>query len=136
MAFIVSSFNGLLWKLASLMFENIGILVEADPGPGILYQLTGVIAQHGANITSVDIVEARQTYFEMDVTDGPALLADLARLPIVHRVTHRWGRLPSARYRKPTGTIFVENTSRWIRSPLSASSRWQRRCGLARGCHG
>ncbi|HVP46349.1 MAG TPA: DUF5612 domain-containing protein [Bryobacteraceae bacterium] len=69
------------------MPEKIGVLVEADPGPGILYQLTGVIAQHGANITSVDIVEERQTYFEIDVTDGPALLDDLSKLPIVHRVT-------------------------------------------------
>jgi energy-converting hydrogenase B subunit Q len=68
------------------MRENIGVLVEADPGPGILHQLTGVIAKHGANITSVDIVEERQTYFEIDVTDGPALLGDLSKLPIVHKV--------------------------------------------------
>lgn len=68
------------------MRENIGVLVEADPGPGILHQLTGVIAKHGANITSVDIIEARRTYFEMDVTDGATLLDDLARLPIVHHV--------------------------------------------------
>jgi energy-converting hydrogenase B subunit Q len=68
------------------MPEKIGVLVEADPGPGILYQLTGVIAQHGANITSVEIVEERQTYFEIDVTDGPALLNDLSKLAIVHRV--------------------------------------------------
>ena len=69
------------------MRENIGVLVEADPGPGILHQLTGVIAQHGADITSVDIIEARQTYFEIDVTDGSALLEDLSRLPIVHKVS-------------------------------------------------
>lgn len=70
------------------MTEKIGVLVEADPGPGILHQLTGVIARHGANITSVDIVEERQTYFEIDVVDGPAvLLEDLSKLPIVHRVT-------------------------------------------------
>ena len=69
------------------MAEKIGILVEADPGPGILHQLTGVIARHGANITSVDIVEERQTYFELDVTDGPELLSDLENLPIVHRVS-------------------------------------------------
>jgi len=68
------------------MIENIGVLVEADPGPGILHQLTGVIAQHGANITSVDIIEERRTYFEIDVTDGPALLDDLAKLPVVRQV--------------------------------------------------
>jgi energy-converting hydrogenase B subunit Q len=68
------------------MTEKIGVLVEADPGPGILHQLTGVMARHGANITSVDIIEERRTYFEVDVTDGPALLGDLSQLPIVHRV--------------------------------------------------
>lgn len=70
------------------MKENIGILIEADPGPGILHQLTGVIAQHGGNITSVDIVEERQTYFEIDVTEAPAaLIDDLLKLSIVHGVT-------------------------------------------------
>jgi len=68
------------------MREKIGVLVEADPGPGILHQLTGVIAQHGGDITSVDIVEERQTYLEIDTTDGPALLNDLSKLPIVQRV--------------------------------------------------
>jgi energy-converting hydrogenase B subunit Q len=68
------------------MIEKIGVLVEAAPGPGILHQLTGVIARHGANITSVDIIEERHTYFEVDVTDGPALLHDLTQLPIVQRV--------------------------------------------------
>jgi len=70
------------------MAERIGVLVEADAGPGILHQLTGVIARHGADITSVDIIEERQTYFEMDVTDGPvALLQDLSKLEIVQRVS-------------------------------------------------
>jgi energy-converting hydrogenase B subunit Q len=68
------------------MRESIGVLVEADPGPGILHQLTGVIAQHGANITSVDLVEERQTYFELDLTDAPALLEDLSKLPMVRGV--------------------------------------------------
>src|ERR1700677_2512327 len=70
------------------MNENIGLLIEADPGPGILHKLTGVIAQHGANITSVDIIEERQTYFEIDVTDeAAAMIDDLSKLPIVRRVT-------------------------------------------------
>jgi len=68
--------------------EKIGVLVEADAGPGILHKLTGVIAQHGANITSVDIIEERQTYFEIDVTDEPAaVIEDLSKLPIVRSVT-------------------------------------------------
>jgi energy-converting hydrogenase B subunit Q len=68
------------------MAENIGVLVEAEAGPAILHNLTGVIAQHGAKVTSVDIIEEKQTYFEIDVTDGPALLDDLAKLPAVQRV--------------------------------------------------
>lgn len=70
------------------MSETIGVLVEADAGPGILHKLTGVIAQHGANITSVDIIEERQTYFEIELTDEPAaVLEDLSKLPIVRSVT-------------------------------------------------
>ena len=70
------------------MSEKIGLLVEADPGPGILHKLTGVIAQHSGNITSVDIVEERQTYLEIDVTEDPAtMLDDLTKLPIVHGIT-------------------------------------------------
>jgi energy-converting hydrogenase B subunit Q len=69
------------------MSEKIGILVEADAGPGILHQLTGVIARHTGNITSVDIVEERQTYFEIDMRDDPAaLIADLSSLTIVRKV--------------------------------------------------
>ena len=70
------------------MSEKIGLLVEADPGPGILHKLTGVIAQHNGNITSVDIVEERQTYLEIDVSENPApMLEDLSHLPIVHSIT-------------------------------------------------
>jgi energy-converting hydrogenase B subunit Q len=49
--------------------------------------LTGVIAAHSANITSVDIVEERQTYFEIEVTDEAAVIEDLSKLPIVRSVT-------------------------------------------------
>ena len=70
------------------MSSKIGLLVEANPGPGILHQLTGVIARHGANITSVDIVAEEQTYLEIEVTDEPQLVIDdLSKLPIVHSVT-------------------------------------------------
>jgi len=70
------------------MPEKIGLLIEAEPGPGILHKLTGVIAQHSGNITSVDILEERQTYFEIDVPDGHAALQDdLRKLEIVHKVT-------------------------------------------------
>ena len=70
------------------MTENIGLLVEADPGPGILHQLTGVIAAHRVDITSVDIMEPRQTYFEIDVTgETAAIIDELSKLPIVRSVT-------------------------------------------------
>jgi energy-converting hydrogenase B subunit Q len=70
------------------MSERIGVLVEADAGPGILHKLTGVIAQHGANITSVDIIEERQTYFEIDVEDEPAaVIEDLSKLSVVRSVS-------------------------------------------------
>src|SRR5580658_7152660 len=69
------------------MSAAIGVLVEADAGPGILHKLTGVIAGHGANITSVDIIGEQQTYFEIEVTDEAALIADLSKLPIVRSVT-------------------------------------------------
>ena len=70
------------------MGETSGVLVEADPGPGILHKLTGVIARHGANITSVDIIEERQTYFEIEVTvEAAAVIEDLSKLPIVRTVT-------------------------------------------------
>jgi hypothetical protein len=51
------------------------------------HKLTGVIARHGANITSVDIIEERQTYFEIEVTDEAAVIEDLSKLPIVRSVT-------------------------------------------------
>jgi len=69
------------------MSAAIGVLVEADPGPGILHRLTGVIAGHDGNITSVDIIGERQTYFEIEVTDAATLIADLSKLPIVRAVT-------------------------------------------------
>jgi energy-converting hydrogenase B subunit Q len=69
------------------MRENIRGLVDAEPGPGILHKLAGVIAKHDANITSVDIIEEHLTYFEIDVMDGAATVEDLAKLPIVGRAT-------------------------------------------------
>jgi energy-converting hydrogenase B subunit Q len=70
------------------MSEKIGVLIEADAGPGILHKLTGVIAQHGANITSVDIIEERTTYFEIDVNDdASSVLEDLSNLPVVRSAT-------------------------------------------------
>jgi energy-converting hydrogenase B subunit Q len=74
-----------------LASESIGIDVRTAPGPGVLHELTGVIASHRGDITSVEIIENRppagRLYFEIDLPGAPdALLADLKGLAIVQRV--------------------------------------------------
>ena len=53
------------------MSQRIGVEVAANPGPGILHQLSGVIAREQGNILSIEIVEEKSpetvTYFEIDV---------------------------------------------------------------------
>ena len=73
------------------MPQRIGIDVGADPGPGILHQLTGVIAEMRGNILSVEIVEEKspetRTYFEIEMSGDPAKLVEgLRALPVVHHV--------------------------------------------------
>jgi energy-converting hydrogenase B subunit Q len=70
---------------------NIGLLIHADAGLGVLHELTGVIARHRGDITSVEILdqgpaEAR-IYFEIALP-GPAaeLAPDLRALAIVRKV--------------------------------------------------
>jgi energy-converting hydrogenase B subunit Q len=66
---------------------KIGIEVTSASGPGILHQLSGVIAAHQGDIVSVEIVEARRTYFEIETPDDPsALVEGLRALPIVEQV--------------------------------------------------
>jgi energy-converting hydrogenase B subunit Q len=72
--------------------ETVGLLVEAGPGPGVLHQLSGVIARHGADITLIEILETgaahSRTYFEVTAPSGATVLEkDLAALPVVRRVT-------------------------------------------------
>jgi energy-converting hydrogenase B subunit Q len=71
--------------------ETIGLVVHAVGKTGVLHQLTGVIARHDGDISSVEILDNRpeeaRTYFEVVLpgsTDG--LLKDLEDLPIVRRV--------------------------------------------------
>jgi energy-converting hydrogenase B subunit Q len=71
--------------------ERTGIVVRGDAGPGVLHQLTGVIARHGGDVTSVEIIESRpphsRTYFEIDLPgEVAALAADLRALAVVHEV--------------------------------------------------
>jgi energy-converting hydrogenase B subunit Q len=67
---------------------KIGIEIAAASGPGILHEVTGVIARHQGNILSIGIIEERpdgaRTYFEIDVPgDKEALLRDLRALAVV-----------------------------------------------------
>src|SRR5437763_15430896 len=73
------------------MPEKIGIEVVARSGPGVLHELTGVIARHGGDIASVEIVEERppqsRIYFEIELAaDSAALQSDLQSLASVHEI--------------------------------------------------
>lgn len=68
--------------------QKIGVEILASSGPGILHQLTGVIARYEGNIESVEIIGASgpdtRIYFEVDFpTDPGAMIAELARLAVV-----------------------------------------------------
>src|SRR5450432_2510991 len=70
---------------------TIGLVVHAMGGTGVPHELTGVIARHEGDITSVEILdnwpaEAR-TYFEVILPAGPeTLVEDLRKLAIVRSV--------------------------------------------------
>ena len=70
--------------------RKIGIEIRSRSGPGVLHKLTGVIAKHHGNITSVEIIEGRakntdHLYFEIEVLPShlSAIVADLRKLPVV-----------------------------------------------------
>jgi energy-converting hydrogenase B subunit Q len=71
--------------------DTLGILIRARSGPGVLHQLTGVIARHRGDITSVDILErgdeASRVYFEVELENSKdALLSELRALDAVREV--------------------------------------------------
>jgi energy-converting hydrogenase B subunit Q len=73
------------------MSDQIGLVVVARSGLGVLHELTGVIAKHRGDILSVEIIEEKppesRIYFEIDLPGEPeVLLADLERSAIVQRV--------------------------------------------------
>jgi energy-converting hydrogenase B subunit Q len=73
------------------MSERIGVQVRATAGPGILHQLTGVIAKLRGDISSVEISSQGPTEdlvnFEIDLPGNPdALVAALGELSVVHGV--------------------------------------------------
>jgi energy-converting hydrogenase B subunit Q len=70
---------------------RIGLVVVARSGPGVLHELTGVIAKHRGDILSVEIIEEKppesRIYFEIDLPVEPNVLhADLEQLAIVSAV--------------------------------------------------
>ena len=71
--------------------ERVGLLVVARSGPGVLHELSGVIARHNGDISSVEIVEERdeqaRIYFEIDLPVESAVLEnDLRNLATVQDV--------------------------------------------------
>jgi energy-converting hydrogenase B subunit Q len=73
------------------MSVNIGMVVVARSGPGVLHELTGVIAHHNGDIASVSIIQEQpesRVYFEINLPEAPEILqADLQTLPIVREVS-------------------------------------------------
>ena len=71
---------------------TVGVLVVARSGPGVLHELTGVIAAHGGDIASVEIVEDKpptsRIYFEIDLPEETdTLLLALGQLAVVREAS-------------------------------------------------
>jgi energy-converting hydrogenase B subunit Q len=65
-----------------------GIEIAAGSGPGVLHELTGVIARYDGNILSVEIIEEKppetRIFFEIELPgDAAPLVAALEKLPVV-----------------------------------------------------
>ena len=73
--------------------DRTGLVVLTESGPGVLHQLTGVIAAHDGDIASVEIVEERErearVYFEIRLPQDrkKGLIVAIGALPIVRQVT-------------------------------------------------
>ena len=69
--------------------KTIGLLVEAVSGPGVLHELSGVIARHQGDITLVEILErapeGTRVYFEVDLPGAVEPLLDELRAARVVR---------------------------------------------------
>src|SRR2546426_896706 len=67
------------------------LIIQTEDQPGVLFQLTKVIASHQANISYIDIVEKLQefasVYLELqDVSDLESLVQELQALPVVRGI--------------------------------------------------
>ena len=75
------------------MAGTFGVMIRSESGPGVLHQLTGLVAGRRGDIVSVEIVshdaDQTRTYFEIELEgdDPQALLADFQALPIVREAT-------------------------------------------------
>ena len=79
-----------------------GLLIDADAGPGILHQITGVIAEHSGDIESVSILENTaagcRICFEVtspcwdEMLDGSARLARIRRVDLVKSMEKIYGK--------------------------------------------
>jgi energy-converting hydrogenase B subunit Q len=73
--------------------ERTGVIIVAENRPGVLHQLTGVIARHQANIASVEMLEAgdptlSRIYFEIEAPEGAAaLVVEIGGLEFVRSVS-------------------------------------------------
>jgi energy-converting hydrogenase B subunit Q len=68
------------------------LVLETENAPGVLHQLTGVIARHQGDIRSISIIEDQpintRIYFELDLPGSTeALVGDLRLLVVVHTVS-------------------------------------------------
>jgi energy-converting hydrogenase B subunit Q len=72
--------------------DKVGLVLSTEAAPGVLHQLTGVIARHQGDIRSVSIIEDLPTdtriYFELDLPGAVEwLVKDLRALDVVLNVT-------------------------------------------------
>jgi energy-converting hydrogenase B subunit Q len=72
--------------------DKVGVVISTAAAPGVLHQLTGVIARHQGDIRSVSIIEDLPTdtriYFEVDLPGAvDSLVQDMRALAVVRTVT-------------------------------------------------
>ncbi|HKA49415.1 MAG TPA: DUF5612 domain-containing protein [Candidatus Dormibacteraeota bacterium] len=71
---------------------QIALLIVSRDEPGVLYRVSELIYQHGANITYIATSAVGETQIELEgVQDGPGLVAELEGIESVHSVL----RVPS-----------------------------------------
>ena len=77
--------------MSSSNTDKNGFVIVAFNGPGVLHQLTGVIAAHHGDIRSISLIDEQppdtRIYFELDLPgEEEALASDLRKLEVVRSV--------------------------------------------------